>query len=111
MPSRRDDPAGTDPGKNDLLITDELRREYDDLLARMQRAEHREAVTRALAATSEEMGRAAVEWAEIEQAMREIRADIARSAGAKMSEADLLAAARAAVAERRARSPRQGGSG
>lgn len=106
MPIRPDVPDGTDGWRSDVEIPDWLRQQYDDLLANMQRPEYREAVTRALAATSEEMGRAAVEGAEIEQAMRQIRNETIRSGAPRMSDANLLAAARAAVEERRAKAPR-----
>ena len=68
---------------------------FDDLLAAMQTPEHRAATDRALQATGEEMGRAAVEAA-FDAALRAVGEGIARGPAASMSEAELIAAADAA---------------
>ena len=72
----------------------------DRLLARMQTPEHRAATDRALRATPAEMGRAAVDAAEFDAAMRALREDLERSGAAKLSDEELRAGA--AVAARRA---------
>lgn len=77
--------------------------DYGAMIDQMQTPEHRAAVDRALAATGEQLGRAAVNAA-FDAAVRAVGEDIARGPAAAMTEAELIAAAeQPKVAVRRAR--------